>query len=103
MKYVNEALGGMWLEVALGETGSLVVQNIFENCLEEDKVCNVYVFYLITGANSNPYSVHALRRFLPISTSSPTVNLEIGVYSIFASMVLLATAAAPSIMSYAML
>jgi hypothetical protein len=38
MKYVNEALRGMWHEVALGETGSLVVQNIFENCLEEDKV-----------------------------------------------------------------
>jgi len=38
MKYVNEALLGMWHEVALGETGSLVVQNIFENCLEEDKV-----------------------------------------------------------------
>lgn len=38
MKYVNEALSGMWHEVALGETGSLVVQNIFENCLEEDKV-----------------------------------------------------------------
>ena len=39
MKYVNEALRGMWHKVALGETGSLVVQNIFENCLEEDKVC----------------------------------------------------------------
>ena len=38
MKYVNEALRGMWHEVALGETGSLVVQNIFENCLEDDKV-----------------------------------------------------------------
>ncbi|KAL9129258.1 MAG: hypothetical protein Q9217_002238 [Psora testacea] len=37
MKFVNEALHGMWHEVALGETGSLVVQNIFENCLEEDK------------------------------------------------------------------
>ena len=37
MKYVNEALYGMWHEVALGETGSLVVQNIFENCLDEDK------------------------------------------------------------------
>lgn len=37
MKYVNDALHGMWHEVALGETGSLVVQNIFENCLEEDK------------------------------------------------------------------
>lgn len=41
MKYVNEALCGMWHEVALGETGSLVVQNIFENCLEEDKVCSL--------------------------------------------------------------
>ncbi|KAL9045002.1 MAG: hypothetical protein Q9214_001902 [Letrouitia sp. 1 TL-2023] len=37
MKYVNEALRGMWHDVALGETGSLVVQNIFENCVEEDK------------------------------------------------------------------
>ncbi|PKS09721.1 hypothetical protein jhhlp_004342 [Lomentospora prolificans] len=37
MMYVNEALRGMWHEVALGETGSLVVQNIFENCREEDK------------------------------------------------------------------
>lgn len=41
MKYVNEALRGMWHEVALGETGSLVVQNIFENCLEEDKVSSL--------------------------------------------------------------
>jgi hypothetical protein len=39
MKFVNDSLRGMWHEVALGETGSLVVQNIFENCLEEDKVC----------------------------------------------------------------
>ncbi|KAI9703920.1 MAG: hypothetical protein M1820_005702 [Bogoriella megaspora] len=37
MRYVNESLRGMWHEVALGETGSLVVQNIFENCLEDDK------------------------------------------------------------------
>ncbi|KAI9889108.1 MAG: hypothetical protein M1814_005832 [Vezdaea aestivalis] len=37
MKYVNQSLWGMWQEVALGETGSLVVQNVFENCLEEDK------------------------------------------------------------------
>lgn len=46
MKYVNEALRGMWHEVALGETGSLVVQNIFENCLEEDKVCAILAFSL---------------------------------------------------------
>ncbi|KAJ5271905.1 hypothetical protein N7524_005174 [Penicillium chrysogenum] len=37
MARVNEALRGMWHEVALGETGSLVVQNIFENCVEEEK------------------------------------------------------------------
>ncbi|KAF3921452.1 hypothetical protein ABW21_db0205179 [Orbilia brochopaga] len=37
MKYMNEALAGMWPEIAMGETGSLVVQNIFENCLEDDK------------------------------------------------------------------
>lgn len=37
MLKVNEALRGMWHEVALGETGSLVVQNIFENCVEEEK------------------------------------------------------------------
>ncbi|KAI2794277.1 Meiotic coiled-coil protein 2 [Penicillium oxalicum] len=37
MTKVNEALKGMWHKVALGETGSLVVQNIFENCLEDEK------------------------------------------------------------------
>lgn len=38
MAKVNDALRGMWHEVALGETGSLVVQNIFENCVEDEKV-----------------------------------------------------------------
>ena len=38
MEKVNEALRGLWHNVACGETGSLVVQNIFENCMEEDKV-----------------------------------------------------------------
>ncbi|KAK1141996.1 hypothetical protein N8T08_008319 [Aspergillus melleus] len=37
MAKVNDALRGMWHEVALGETGSLVVQNIFENCVEDEK------------------------------------------------------------------
>ncbi|BCS27505.1 Pumilio-family RNA binding repeat-containing protein [Aspergillus puulaauensis] len=37
MAKVNDALHGMWHEVALGETGSLVVQNIFENCVEDEK------------------------------------------------------------------
>ena len=40
MKFVNKALHGKWAQVALGETGSLVVQNVFENCLDEDKVCS---------------------------------------------------------------
>lgn len=48
MKYVNEALRGMWHEVALGETGSLVVQNIFENCLEEDKVSHI-IYHTISA------------------------------------------------------
>lgn len=37
MGTVNKALRGNWTQVALGETGSLVVQNIFENCNETDK------------------------------------------------------------------
>lgn len=37
MSSVNAQLKGMWAEVALEETGSLVVQNIFENCFEDDK------------------------------------------------------------------
>ena len=70
MKYVNEALSGMWHEVALGETGSLVVQNIFENCLEEDKVCiriaqcdtviSAFFLHVLTGSS---ISVLASMRF----------------------------------------
>jgi hypothetical protein len=45
MAKVNEALRGMWHEVALGETGSLVVQNIFENCVEEEKVRPCFKFH----------------------------------------------------------
>lgn len=37
MDKVNENLKGMWAQVAVGETGSLVVQNIFENCTTDDK------------------------------------------------------------------
>ena len=80
MKYVNEALRGMWHEVALGETGSLVVQNIFENCLENDKVSLVprwHAFYPNTSE-----SVHASRRFLNTSTLSRVASLGIGAFSI---------------------
>ena len=37
MSFVNRELLGQWDEVAMGETGSLVVQNIFENCVESEK------------------------------------------------------------------
>ncbi|KAI8595999.1 armadillo-type protein [Dissophora ornata] len=37
MTYVNNAVSGRWASVAVDETGSLVVQNIFENCAEHDK------------------------------------------------------------------
>jgi hypothetical protein len=37
MPTVNAALVGQWTQVAVGETGSLVVQNIFENCNNMDK------------------------------------------------------------------
>jgi Pumilio-family RNA binding repeat len=37
MTMVNHALSGQWWDVAMGETGSLVVQNIFENCNEHEK------------------------------------------------------------------
>ncbi|CCX35443.1 Putative uncharacterized protein [Taphrina deformans PYCC 5710] len=37
MVHVNAELYGKWTEVAMGETGSLVVQNIFENCIESER------------------------------------------------------------------
>ncbi|CAO3566453.1 unnamed protein product [Mortierella alpina] len=37
MTYVNNAVAGRWASVAVDETGSLVVQNVFENCAEHDK------------------------------------------------------------------
>ncbi|KAG5463022.1 MAG: armadillo-type protein [Olpidium bornovanus] len=37
MNYVQNALQGAWHQVAVEENGSLVVQNIFENCSEPEK------------------------------------------------------------------
>lgn len=37
MSLVNAELKGCWDQIALEETGSLVVQNIFENCIEEER------------------------------------------------------------------
>lgn len=55
MKFVNESLRGMWHEVALGETGSLVVQNIFENCLEEDKVSGIIALRIDRRTTDIPF------------------------------------------------
>jgi len=84
MKYVNEALRGMWHEVALGETGSLVVQNIFENCLEEDKVCygRAFCFHTLTKSGS----VRASTRSSQASILLLTDSLATGAFSISASM-----------------
>jgi hypothetical protein len=87
MKYVNEALRGMWHEVALGETGSLVVQNIFENCLEEDKVC-ILSFPKLCNVCLHLSSAPVSRRFSPASISLPTDNSAIGAFNTFANMVL---------------
>lgn len=80
MKYVNEALRGMWHEVALGETGSLVVQNIFENCLEEDKVCGMAPSF--TQAFADKSSAPALTKFWSVSISLHTVSSGIGAFNI---------------------
>lgn len=85
MKYVNDALRGMWHEVALGETGSLVVQNIFENCLEEDKVSHPKSKEVL--AIANVHSAPALRRFLPVLTLLHMASLEIGAFNTSANMV----------------
>jgi Pumilio-family RNA binding repeat len=38
MEYLNNAFSGKWHAVALIEQGSLVIQSIFENCIERHKV-----------------------------------------------------------------
>jgi hypothetical protein len=100
MAKVNEALQGMWHEVALGETGSLVVQNIFENCVEEEKVscsCQTQVYSGLPWLTvCFLLSVLPSKKFLRKSISLPTVSLEIGVFSISANMELRMTRAVPS-------
>lgn len=54
MKHVHASLKGQWAQVALDETGSLVIQNIFENLTEKDKV----LFFLIQSLLS--YVTHVL-------------------------------------------
>ena len=101
MRYVNEALRGMWHEVALGETGSLVVQNIFENCLEEDKVCpacSVLTLALLTS-NSDLASMRSSPALMLLRMASSAI----GAFSTSASMALLPIVAAQSITSFALL
>lgn len=38
MQQLNTSLHQEWHKVAVSETGSLIVQNIFENCVENEKV-----------------------------------------------------------------
>ena len=103
MKYVNEALKGMWHDVALGETGSLVVQNIFENCLEEDKVRPypdlLWAVSTLKASSSVPVSTRCLRAL----TSLPTGSSVIGASNTFASTELLKTVAARLTTFFAML
>lgn len=96
MKYVNEALRDMWHEVALGETGSLVVQNIFENCLEEDKVCSLNKFAETLKANPSCCSDPVSRKYSPTLTLLPTGSLATGASSTFASTAPLQTGVVPS-------
>jgi hypothetical protein len=101
MRYVNEALRGMWHEVALGETGSLVVQNIFENCLEEDKVgrtCSLQSTKVLTIF----YSVLASTKSSLVSMSLLMASSATGAFSTSASMVPLLIAVVPSTTSSAL-
>jgi Pumilio-family RNA binding repeat len=96
MVKVNEALRGMWHEVALGETGSLVVQNIFENCVEEEKV-RFQLNRLRDGTDPFHLSVLPSRKSLQASTLSLMVSLATGASSTWPSMLLHLTNAVSSI------
>jgi len=85
MSFVNDALEGMWHEVAQGETGSLVVQNIFENCIEEDKVCDIPCSNFSTLTIS---SVLVLMVSLRSLIKSLRASLATGAFSTSASMAL---------------
>jgi hypothetical protein len=50
MYHVNSALKGRWAHVALDETGSLVIQNIFENLTENEKVSEATCGYVGMGS-----------------------------------------------------
>lgn len=101
MKYVNEALRGMWHDVALGETGSLVVQNIFENCLEEDKVL-IHISGHCSRLVDLLHSVPASVKSWPALTLLLMGNLAIGASNIFVNMGYLQTEAVRLTMFFGM-
>jgi Pumilio-family RNA binding repeat len=97
MLKVNEALRGMWHEVALGETGSLVVQNIFENCVEEEKVSDHFsISREENNADTLAFSALPSKRSSQASILLLMVNLATGVSSICANMAPHLTSAASS-------
>lgn len=68
MIHVNDQLRGTWNQVAMGETGSLVVQNIFENCIEADRKPCIqeileHIPTIIRGQWGNWVIQHVRRRF----------------------------------------
>lgn len=97
MLKVNEALDGMWHEVALGETGSLVVQNIFENCVEEEKVRASSISMTLQILMLS--SARLLIKSLLTLTSLLTGSSAIGAFSTFVNTALRPISAALSIIS----
>ncbi|KAI1317420.1 hypothetical protein EDD11_008484 [Mortierella claussenii] len=93
MTYVNNAVAGRWASVAVDETGSLVVQNIFENCAEHDKrpVLNEILQSVTTiarGQWGNWVIQHILEHGAPLDRAAVTqkiledaVNLSLDQYA----------------------
>ncbi|KAF9438383.1 hypothetical protein BGZ76_008294 [Entomortierella beljakovae] len=80
MTYVNSAVAGRWASVAVDETGSLVVQNIFENCAEHDKrpVLNEILQSVTTiakGQWGNWVIQHILEHGAPVDRATVTQKI----------------------------
>ncbi|KAI8647218.1 armadillo-type protein [Parasitella parasitica] len=73
MKHIHQALKNQWDRVALDETGSLVIQNIFENMTEIDKVniqTNHSATHYLTAKNTcvqRPILNEVLDNIVPIA------------------------------------
>ncbi|KAG8981301.1 hypothetical protein FRB94_009367 [Tulasnella sp. JGI-2019a] len=63
--FVNKALKGRWVELATHETGSLVVQHMFENCVEEDtRDCLEEVFSGFTAVVRDQWGAFVIEHLL---------------------------------------